>query len=106
MPKKQPDMLEAAKRREAVHRLVLDLQIALGVRDEVQTAQDPFEASFRAAHERLLRKTTVEFSTRAERLRFYDLRLRAGHEWHPHRQRLRDTNRWIEEIQRELKKYE
>jgi len=46
MPKKQPDMLEAAKRREAVHRLVLDLQIALGVRDEAQTAQDPSRQVF------------------------------------------------------------
>ena len=41
-------------------------------------------------------------TSKAERLAAYDARMRAGHAWHPWKTRLREAERWLKAIDREL----
>ena len=93
-----------AARREALGRLSVERGPVRAERDLAQEIQDPYEATFRAAHARLLEVTTQVPTPKAERLIWYDKRMRAGHAWHPHRQRLREANRWLKAIDDEIRR--
>ena len=74
--------------------------------DVAAAMQDPFESAFRAADATLRhmhqRRDVGADIARADMFAAYDRRMWAGHAWHPHRERLRDMNRWLKAIQKEI----
>lgn len=100
------DLINIAEHQAAINKLHQDLGEAYAERDRAQNEQDDHEAKFRAAHESLVHLPLRPAVSKAERLAAYDHRVAAGHAWHPHRQRLREANRWIKAIMEDLKSYE
>lgn len=101
--KKPPDLTDAVQRQRRIDDLRADLEKANLECDRALAAQQPFADQFWRAHGFLASLPTRPSSTKRERLDAYDARLRAGHAWHPYRQRYRDATRWVDAILKEMK---
>lgn len=106
MPKKPPDLIDTMKRQKEIDRLRADLKVADRECGEAHSAEQPWSRAFWAAHQTLRELPLQPEASKERRLAAYDARLRAGHAWHPYRQRYRDALRWFDAILKELKTYE
>ena len=69
---------------------------------EAEAGGAGFKAAFWDAHRTIAEMPPRPKASKAERLAAYDARTRAGHEWHPWKAALRDAERWLAAINREI----
>jgi hypothetical protein len=85
-----------------LERLRSDRLLAEAERDAAERGGSGLKAAFWDAHRRLADMPPQPETSKAERLAAYDARMRAGHAWHPWKTRLREAERWLKAIDREL----
>jgi hypothetical protein len=87
--------------RKQAERLQNEMEEARGLLEKAHAIASPYEAAFWEAH-RALEAAINAPTDKATRLRAYDLRMHAGHAWHPHRSRQQEMTRWLKAIRAEL----
>lgn len=74
---------------------------------EAEEADGPFRRAFWEAHSVLAATYATQLKIgphdKAELFAAYDARMLAGHAWNPHKQRLRDAERWHKAVLAELR---
>jgi hypothetical protein len=105
LPKWSATKEVARKLRQQRHDAAMaDVPKALHALGLARMAAEPYADAFRLAHRELESAAANKAElTREELFAAYDRRLHAGHAWHPHREAVRDAERWLAALQKEIK---
>lgn len=89
------------------HALLRQVDQAGPLLTHLDAAQAPYAQAFVEAHDALLADCKADPMPHTAAIKAYlragyDRRMRAGHAWHPHREKFKDVKRWHDALIREL----